>query len=557
MKKIVLLIALLLAAGFTLSAQLDPFMPLNPITLGQGGSYTANGEGYNAFFYNPAGFARRSEFTLASVNIYGLLDRNMLDFAFQTALQQINGGAPAANVASRIDLPADISGIDTSAFEGLIEGVGDYLTDVNTQDPDAIENAIVNILTDTTSEYYDDIQAIALEIDSDGDLSNGVTLDPDVTQEELISTILESDVDLADLVDDVIAEIETESGIDAATYGVEDLGTQVTDLLNEAFPSGNLMAGVSAGIGYVGNGLGLGLFANAEANLVTPDGSSMLEATGSVLASVSLVGGMAFELFEGFDLGFSVRPTILGYTSIDPRLILSQLMSASGGSADILNTILANSIYKGLYLGLDVGVLWDIGPLTLGATLKDINPFPVQYSVIDPSSYATLEEALLDLIRVDSGTPAAEGDPVYNVPPFKLNLGVQFHPDLGVVSQVFDPRIGLDLMDVFGFLRSVDDVALLAQSYNFLDHVNLGAEVQLLGIIDIRAGFYKAAFTAGLGFELPVLHLNAAVALDDLNWEEMAAGADPVFQQVGFSIEVAFRFPEAKAAPKDEKKAEE
>ena len=57
MKKALSVLFLISLALFTVSAEpvyLDSSVPVNPIVMGQGGSFTANAEGYNSLFKNPA-----------------------------------------------------------------------------------------------------------------------------------------------------------------------------------------------------------------------------------------------------------------------------------------------------------------------------------------------------------------------------------------------------------------------------------------------------------------------------------------------------------------------
>ena len=64
MKKIILSILLLIGSFALVFAQTTivekPFLPISPEVMGQGGSFIANAHGYNALFYNPAGFAMES-----------------------------------------------------------------------------------------------------------------------------------------------------------------------------------------------------------------------------------------------------------------------------------------------------------------------------------------------------------------------------------------------------------------------------------------------------------------------------------------------------------------
>jgi len=531
MKKIMLFFVALLGAAMPIMAQVDPFMPLNPVTLGQGGSFTASAEGYNAFFFNPAGFAKKSELTVLSINPYGIMDVQMFDLLMSI----LGGDDPLASADSSKAISKDFS----SDLEEASSGLTDLLASVS----DGLTSFIADAGTDNLNAGIESLIASNPEY---SDLEDLIT--EDMSSEDLISVVLQSGIDISELgtlVDDLIAEVADAAGLNAADYGLENLGTDMDvaikdleDVLNSYFPSGNMRFGISTGIGWVGGGLGLGAFFSTEANIVTPDDSSLLSATGSILSTVSFVGGGAFELFDGFNLGFSIRPTFLAYANVDPLTVMSQFLSDSSDTTQVLESILASSLYRGVYLGVDLGALWDLGPFTLGAALKDVLPLPITYYSTDLSD---MDAAVIASKLFDFSTDLLVGDSsdLYQVPAMKLNLGAQFHPDLGSINDLLDLRVGLDFMDVFGFLRdSSTDVALLGESYDFLDHINLGAQLKLLNFISIRAGFYQAALAGGVGIQLPIVDLNIAGVLSDLDFETGS------FSEIGASIEVAIRFPD-------------
>lgn len=64
-----LLLLLILAGSIAFGQErLDPANPKDPRTMAMGGAFVALSEGYQNFFGNPAGFAGKREFTLASLN---------------------------------------------------------------------------------------------------------------------------------------------------------------------------------------------------------------------------------------------------------------------------------------------------------------------------------------------------------------------------------------------------------------------------------------------------------------------------------------------------------
>jgi hypothetical protein len=66
-KTIVTTLALMIAAVMAFAAEEEPFTPLIPQIMGQGGSLNASAQGYTSFFTNPAGFSRSpGELTIAA-----------------------------------------------------------------------------------------------------------------------------------------------------------------------------------------------------------------------------------------------------------------------------------------------------------------------------------------------------------------------------------------------------------------------------------------------------------------------------------------------------------
>lgn len=73
MKKLIaaMLMALAGSAAFANTVDEIPFMPMSPVTLGSGGTGLADAHGWDALFFNPAGFSRDpSAFTLSSSQVW-------------------------------------------------------------------------------------------------------------------------------------------------------------------------------------------------------------------------------------------------------------------------------------------------------------------------------------------------------------------------------------------------------------------------------------------------------------------------------------------------------
>ncbi len=521
MKKLTLLLVLVMigSAAFT---QLDPFMPPNPITFAQGGAFTANAEGMNAFFYNPAGFRHdNGELTLTSVGVYSLIDRSLLDLVLSTT-----GVASGVSRQSELGLPPGYEELEALAAD--LVNVSDWYSGLTVDDQQrVIDAAIVEI------ESIDSELAASL-----GDTSN-------LTQEELIVIVLESPI-FEDGADGETNLTNILQAMDGATVDVAagDLTTQLGGVgwettmdsnaraAKETIPGGEMRIGALAGVAYTGNGIGLGLFINADGSF---DGDTILNSKGRFMTSVSLAGGLAIPIGP-FTVGAQVRPTILGYTDIYPAELL-----LGGGDP---SAIFGSAVYTGFYLGVDAGALYDLGPFTFGVAVKDILPF-VQWS-----SYASFDEYLAGLQggQLLSPEKVASQDGLYKIPFAKINVGAQFHPNLGPLNWIVDPRINVDIHDVLGFFRYINqeqnpleaDKATLGTGYDILELLHIGAEADFLGgLLSARAGFYGDYLTAGIGAHLLFLDINAAVGASDLG--ETPDG-NVAFRQLGLSLEVALRF---------------
>jgi hypothetical protein len=520
MKKLALIVVLVLI-GSAAFAQLDPFMPPNPITFGQGGAFTANAEGMNAFFYNPAGFRHdEGELTLTSVGVYTMIDRSLLDLVMDLAGIDSGGSRqseelplpPGLDVlVGDLTVVADwLGGLDQAELDDAIAAAQTSLEDI---DP-----ALAYILNDPSGVTEEELALIVLEADIFSDTDNDGT---------------------TNLVEILIAMDTAVGGggtLEAALVAEGSSLSEMNDNVKEAedsIPGGEMRLGALAGIAYTGHGLGIGLFVSADG---TFNGDNILNTKGRMLTSITLAGGYAFPLGP-ITIGAQLRPTILGYTDIYPAELL-----LSGGSD--MASIFGEAFYTGFYLGLDAGALFDLGPFTFGLAVKDMLPIPVKWT-----SYDGYEEYLAGLSAGSFfGPNEVSQDGLYQIPVMKVNVGAQFHPDLGPLSWIIDPRVNLDIHDLFGFLRYINqdenpltaDKATLGTGYNFIKRLHVGAEAAFLGgLVSARGGFYGDYLNAGIGFHLLFLDINAAVGASNL---EKNAEGNFAFRQIGVSLEAALRF---------------
>ena len=78
-------------------------------------------------------------------------------------------------------------------------------------------------------------------------------------------------------------------------------------------------------------------------------------------------------------------------------------------------------------------------------------------------------------------------------------------PNLGPLSGILRPSIAIDLVDVETLALEMED-----NEQAIWDHLRAGAEVKVLSMLDIRAGINKGYMSVGAGFDLLVVHVDAA-----------------------------------------------
>jgi len=128
---------------------------------------------------------------------------------------------------------------------------------------------------------------------------------------------------------------------------------------------------------------------------------------------------------------------------------------------------------------------------------------------------------------MDGQAPAAQSN---LLTPLDLSVGVGFRPALGRLDRVVS-----DLVLLLDYVNILDFVVDPANARNPVLHVGLGAEVELLDVLSLRAGFSDGLLAAGLGIDLRICTLNLSMFGQEMSSEP---GVAPVFN---FMLGVEFR----------------
>ncbi|MDR1900843.1 MAG: hypothetical protein LBQ88_00980 [Treponema sp.] len=298
---------------------------------------------------------------------------------------------------------------------------------------------------------------------------------------------------------------------------------EIIDLARNALDSGNNLdisgitgaAGFTAGfdmagpvsLGWVGRGLGLGIFNRTKAK------ASMTGTTVRplLLEDILLVGGYSFRFIDKknhiLDAGFLGKGFYRG--SLEFKTSVFDAMS-------MFDDPMNNEFKTYLGLGVDLGLRY---------TFADNLTFAlVCYDVYSPT-LVTVYDSLNDFI--DKKYPSSSGNyaTVYRC----LNAGIKY-------------RIRSEFLD-----RYISNLIILADYRDMLDlfapiprnpilNIGLGVELLALNVLSLRAGITDALPAAGFGIDFGITRFDCAIHGKEL-------GLDPGVQPVyAFDIALLFRY---------------
>ena len=276
--------------------------------------------------------------------------------------------------------------------------------------------------------------------------------------------------------------------------------SSIIGFMNSQVTTGGLGAGSSVGIGYVGNGLGLGAVVIIDSLL---SGPSLLGMRGDLTGTIGFIGGLSFPFEVGgirIHAGGSVRPMIrihLPLDSSDAFALLGAL--ATGGNAlAALNS--AEALY-GVGIGIDLGAIAEVGWFDFGLSIRDLAGTQFRYA---QSTYGAITSTFGSQMRFPAGTPVIAD--TYAIP-MDIGFGIAFHPDFGTFNAVIDPSMSVDIRDLAGVLSGNTSVWTL---------LHAGAQVRILSIFGVSAGLNQGYLTAGVGLKLFFLDVNMAIFTREL-----------------------------------------
>ncbi len=258
---------------------------------------------------------------------------------------------------------------------------------------------------------------------------------------------------------------------------------------------------------FTGGGFGIGLQIQEQLHNFDKGTDTVLFAELNVGASI----GFGFRLdfiprILSVDVGATVRPTYKAYTEGigAPGLISLFTDEESGDPAQELMGEYA--LAAGYAIPFDVGVNVNLPVgFRLSTVARNLNG---AYTMTKYDKTGDWINEMGDTLGF--GSEVYEGDAgdtaEFEVTvPWSLDVGLGWVPEFGGFGKLVRPSFALDFVDVVGMFE-----AMQTDENAYWNHLRAGAEVKLLSMVDVRAGFNRGALSLGVGLDLLVIHLDAS-----------------------------------------------
>lgn len=285
----------------------------------------------------------------------------------------------------------------------------------------------------------------------------------------------------------------------------------------------------------IGN-LGLGLHAQQQLHTTSTDGDPVSH---SFIAEINLAAslGLGYRIeivpdMISLDLGATARIAYKAYTS---QISSQQVISMVGADSNPFGDILTNeNLASGWAFPIDVGANLNL-PLgfKISAVARNLG---CEYAMND---YSELGVGLNNILRFFGAVPVYEDTDeeatrtgfTHEVP-WTLDLGLGWEPRSGALARRFKPAFAVDLVDFLGILESgvttVEDLT---------NRVQAGVELQLLSMVDVRAGISKNYRSFGVGIDLILVHVDVSYYWKDFGGESGEKPIDALTLRVNLGVD--------------------
>ena len=271
------------------------------------------------------------------------------------------------------------------------------------------------------------------------------------------------------------------------------------NFINSQVTTGGFGGGLSFGIGYVGEGLGIGAAFILD---MMQYGQTILGMTGDLTATLGFIGGLSVPFYIGdmkVHVGGDLRPMVRIHAPI-PNSTAVSLVTALANGGDLAAALNSTMAYHGTGIGLDLGAIAELGWFSFGLSIRDLGGTRFLYS---SSTFGSATADLASLGRFPAGSSVSDTFVI----PMDIGVGISFHPDLGTTQHLVDPRFSVDFRNIVGAIDGSADVWTL---------LHAGGEVRFFNVFTLRGGVNQGFLTMGGGVKLLVLDMNLALFTQEL-----------------------------------------
>lgn len=266
-------------------------------------------------------------------------------------------------------------------------------------------------------------------------------------------------------------------------------------------------------LGFTAGGFGLGVNVQEQLHTYSGDGSILDDSIlAEINAGISLGFGYRINVVPNIlsiDVGAGVRFNYKFYTDSIGIDELSDFFGDEEESDEVIEQLMGKiPLAGGWAIPIDVGVNFNL-PIgfKISVVARDING---KYTMKEYPGMGLWLNELTDLIGTDpiyQGTAVDPEDIKEFEPevPWKLDLGIGWAPSFGKLDNFVKPTIGVDLVDTIAMFEKLED-----DKNAFWSHFRAGAEIKLLSVLDLRAGFNRGYFSVGAGLDLFAVRVDAS-----------------------------------------------
>jgi hypothetical protein len=288
---------------------------------------------------------------------------------------------------------------------------------------------------------------------------------------------------------------------DIAGLIIDNKMKDLTALSGLMDPYGRLYAAVDSSgpvsIGYVGKGLGIGLFNRSWA---TVNGSSLMNVDVDAAEELLAIAGYAYRIKMGtalaLDIGLSTK-SFFRFEMPYPTSLLGLTTLLSDYSS-----ILSSSSYRATTgVGLDAGMRFSVlDRYSFAVAARD---------AYTPTFFASLPSWTAFVSDPLSAIANASGK---GLVPCDLSAGLYADPPLGLLGRYITSwRFMVDYTDILSLFDTVPPNPFLL--------VSAGTELTLHDVLHIRAGWNQGSPAAGFGLDLTFFDLEVAMFGKELGTE--------------------------------------